>query len=839
MWLTELFAKKPDEKRPTGDALWSESLLYRSLDFEKYNPDALIRQKGYPIYRRMLLDEQVKAVTRFKRDSVTARRYFFEFEGSDAEEISEDEAAFRIDLFETILRRMSGSFLDALNGIMSGMYHGFSITEKIYRTVEYSGKTWWGLDSLELRPYDTFYFDVDAHGNTLRIVQRMDGKEQDVDPRRVIHYVQNPEMDSHYGQSELRECYRSWFAKDAIIKFQNIFMERHANGFLVMNPKEGKTIQAGTSEYTTIQNILRNLSAATGILLPAELDLKYEQPARTDTFERAVAQHDKAIAKALLVPNLLGISEQGSTGSFAQSQTQLEAFLWTLNSDAHRLEETLNEQLFKDLGDANFGDGVYPVFRFKPLSETVRMQIMTMWKDLITAGAVKYNDADEAYIREMLEFPEAIEPDPEDDERGEEVDPTTALNGAQVTSLVAIVEKVAAGTIPKSTAAQLITTSFPVSLAQAEDILKDVKEKEEPAAPPPPLPGMPGAPVPPPGSPDAASGQEGAGDEAPPPNGDEMDGDPLDDEEDDEDAGPGKKAATVSGRALVTVSSYAVESAMKRVDFTVIGKTTTDTVEAGTTAAANQLADMTRRLLQSLEDEKDPMKIAQLKFNSNDLKKLRTLLSDALSDGWSIGQKNALREVGKAKGEKFANKLALSDEAARAFRDVRSFRMAGNLADSVVAEVSNVLLNGIKGNKAFGEMEKEIYRTLESSGLTTPAEVERVLGTTTQKATAARINTVVRTNVFEAVNEARFATFTDPALEGFVEAFMYSAILDDRTTEICEHLDGRTFATGSEEWQIYNPPNHFNCRSLLIPVTQVDTWKPSEPPTILPQKGFK
>ena len=93
------------------------------------------------------------------------------------------------------------------------------------------------------------------------------------------------------------------------------------------------------------------------------------------------------------------------------------------------------------------------------------------------------------------------------------------------------------------------------------------------------------------------------------------------------------------------------------------------------------------------------------------------------------------------------------------------------------------------------------------------------------------------------MNEARFALFEDPALEGLVVAYEYSAVLDDRTTAICESLDGAIYADNSEVWTgspRYIPPNHYNCRSLLIPIFSTDQWDgiESDPPSVDPQEGF-
>ena len=86
------------------------------------------------------------------------------------------------------------------------------------------------------------------------------------------------------------------------------------------------------------------------------------------------------------------------------------------------------------------------------------------------------------------------------------------------------------------------------------------------------------------------------------------------------------------------------------------------------------------------------------------------------------------------------------------------------------------------------------------------------------------------------------------SLDGFVEALEYSAILDSRTTRIYQHLDDRVYQMDSAVWNKYRPPNHFNCRSILVPVTIIDTdvegkdtlpgSRFSKNPTIEPQKGF-
>lgn len=75
-----------------------------------------------------------------------------------------------------------------------------------------------------------------------------------------------------------------------------------------------------------------------------------------------------------------------------------------------------------------------------------------------------------------------------------------------------------------------------------------------------------------------------------------------------------------------------------------------------------------------------------------------------------------------------------------------------------------------------------------------------------------------QTKLTEVMNRGRLEFFED---SGVVAAYQYSAILDDRSSDICAGLHGKVFKSGSEPV----PPLHFNCRSTLVPITKFEDWK--------------
>jgi len=81
-----------------------------------------------------------------------------------------------------------------------------------------------------------------------------------------------------------------------------------------------------------------------------------------------------------------------------------------------------------------------------------------------------------------------------------------------------------------------------------------------------------------------------------------------------------------------------------------------------------------------------------------------------------------------------------------------------------------------------------------------------------------------RTKFTEVMNRGRQAEFESLEVNGenLISGYQYSAILDGRTSRICEGLHGKLFKRGEEPI----PPMHFNCRSLLIPITMFEDFDP-------------
>ena len=58
----------------------------------------------------------------------------------------------------------------------------------------------------------------------------------------------------------------------------------------------------------------------------------------------------------------------------------------------------------------------------------------------------------------------------------ENIDPASSLNGAQVTALLSVIERIKMGELTSETGAKVLATAFPLSIEEAANLLSEVNE---------------------------------------------------------------------------------------------------------------------------------------------------------------------------------------------------------------------------------------------------------------------------------------------------------------------------------------------------------------------------
>lgn len=222
-------------------------------------------------------------------------------------------------------------------------------------------------------------------------------------------------------------------------------------------------------------------------------------------------------------------------------------------------------------------------------------------------------------------------------------------------------------------------------------------------------------------------------------------------------------------------------------------KSITDTVKPIIKKIIVDLADQIERKKIVQLGKVERLETLQVKY----LKELKQALQKNFMDIYKEGQVIAASELPK---KEFAKPILGDDFINIVDAETRAY--VGDWADALTKNARVEIMSAIKDKKGVGE----IIDILDAYG-----ENEAIVS----------VERFSRTKNTEIFNKGRLEHFE---ASGVVEAYEYSAILDDVTTDLCAGLDGLVFPAGAAPV----PPLHFSCRSVLVPITKYDEWEASE-----------
>lgn len=157
-----------------------------------------------------------------------------------------------------------------------------------------------------------------------------------------------------------------------------------------------------------------------------------------------------------------------------------------------------------------------------------------------------------------------------------------------------------------------------------------------------------------------------------------------------------------------------------------------------------------------------------------------------------------------------ADRLAELSEAAQK----QAFVLAGVNQMEVVMTVLDEMTKAVESGEPIEEFRKRVK--------------VKIKGTWT-KASSARLDTIFITSTQTAYNAGRFEQLRDPDVIKTREFWIFDAVLDTRTTSICNALSGLTLPADSPSWAGSYPPMHHRCRSGIRSQTRRATERKGGP----------
>lgn len=670
-----------------------------------YNPDDLYQKFGsYTIYESMMKDDQVSICMKLKKDLILASGWDIVVEGDTPQDVEVKE------YIEYCLReKTEGIFEDMLEEVLSAYEYGFSVTEKVFQKKE-DGKL--GLKYLRTRHPATWMLHTDEQGRISKYEQLVSKTNLELDPKILIHYVNQPKFQNPYGNSDLRAAYSAWFAKREVVKYFAMFLEKSAGPIPVARYNKN----APQSAVDAIHTAIKSFQAKTALTIPEDIKMEFlESKKEGQAYERAISLFNMFIGRSIFIPDLMGF-QGGETagGSYSLGEAQLNIFFKHIQRRRETLERIVNDHVIKPIVYFNYGEmEKFPKWKLRPVQDDNAEALAKLWIEAVKGKIYKPSEEEINHFRKLAKFPEG-----------------------------------------------------PVEFAE--------EPMMNPLDPNAPKMGPDGKPLPPE---EVKEGEEDGNDPAK----------------------QGKKPVTATPfqkkemAKLVHVGDYS-----KKVDFKAI-ETAMDRFK---NRVLEQAGPVIKRIFKDLGDQISNKNIVA----SQKIEKSEGLKLKYLGELKKILKKNFKQAYEDAKnmGERELNKTTyarkpLPDDKFLEFIENETFQYVGDWEYNVLKKARIQINAAIRDGKPLSS----VLDLLDEEGmLDSESSLERY----------------ARTKFTDVMNRGRLAYFNETDV---VAAYQYSAILDDVTSGICEGLHGKIFKAGDEPI----PPLHFNCRSLLVPITKYESFE--------------
>ena len=398
----------------------------------------LAGEAGLEVYDEMRkADSQVRASLMVCMLPLLSTEWYFDAaKDEETDEVGEVEQEVADFCSKAMFEKMDISWTSHLTEVLTLLPFGFSIFEKTYTADDDDDHIW--IKSLGYRRQKTIV-KWEMEDGAAGITQQLPSQIVELDhpnvgetkvsipSSKLLLFSYQREGENYQGVSVLRSAYKHWYIKDALYKFDAIRHERQGVGIPVIE----LPMKSTTKDREEAKAILRNIRANEqgGVVLPNPnwkfyfADL---QAGNVSDIWKSIDHHNREIAKNVLAQFLeLGNTESGSR---ALSEDQSDFFLLALEALANMIEDVYNRHLIPELVDLNYEVKDYPKLRHRKLGSVDYSTISTVLSTAVSAGIMEPDEDLEEWFRDMIDAPKKVILEEDDmDDMEEEIDPITGM----------------------------------------------------------------------------------------------------------------------------------------------------------------------------------------------------------------------------------------------------------------------------------------------------------------------------------------------------------------------------------------------------------------------------
>lgn len=298
-------------------------------------------------------------------------------------------------------------------------------------------------------------------------------------------FTLNKEGDNYEGISALRPMYGSFSRKRLYLKLLAIGIEKYAVGTPIGTiPKDKVQDKKAVEDF---KRVLQSYASHEKSYLTKPEGWIIEVQKNEFAAEKIVEviKLENLEMVNVLLANFLALGTGGSGGAYALGKDLSSFFLGCIQAFADLIGYGLERKTVRALIDMNFGvQAEYPKIKCSGINDKAGKEFADVIKVLIDGQALSPDETLEDFVRRQFKLPTADQTTRRDVVSGAPSNVNNkvegapdlnvqqlSLNGAQVTALLDVLNRVAAGLLPQDTAKALIKTAFNVSDEQVDSIL--------------------------------------------------------------------------------------------------------------------------------------------------------------------------------------------------------------------------------------------------------------------------------------------------------------------------------------------------------------------------------
>ena len=287
------------------------------------------------------------------------------------------------DFINNMLSNLETEVNEIVKQEVTAVLWGFCIHELLFDLTD-DGKIYLkGTIPLHIKTLQHEPFVYDDNGELIAIYQEYKNETATLPINKVLKYSFNANFDEDYGNGLLYDFRPIVEDKLNINDWLMTFLERHESPTLYGKVNNTTSRNAMLSAFDDVAD------GTTGITVGVDEDVGVlESSHRGETFFKTLEYKDNEIFRRYYLGNLL-LGSQSTTGSYAQSQTQLEFGKIVFDG---MLEESANgfqKQIINPIVEWNFGDvDLSPTISFDKFTTGDLNALFTILKPLIDSGVV-------------------------------------------------------------------------------------------------------------------------------------------------------------------------------------------------------------------------------------------------------------------------------------------------------------------------------------------------------------------------------------------------------------------------------------------------------------------